>query len=742
MLPAETIEATGARGPLALGRCFLAGMSRRLSGTRHLARMALMAAFAVLLIIGSMLVWFDLANARKADALVEHTYQVLNASELVFSTIQAAETTQRGYLLTGDEDYMEAYRAAISAEQAASGGLRALTGSDATQQARLTELQRLTDLRLSRLAQGISVRRERGIEAAVEVVRTAQGTRAIDEMRSLLAAVEAEEHRLLIQRTRAAKHQAARTRWALGSGTALLAALLILAGFTIESDLGKLKASAQKLRRQAHLIDLSHDAIIVADENRQIIGWNAGASAMYVWSEAEALGKVLHQLLHTQCAVSPDAIDRILSQEGRWDGELLQSRVDETLLIADSRQVLMRDAGGLSAILEINRDITGRKEADRILRRQADLLDKTHDAIFTWELGGSIEYWNHGAEELYGISSQEATGRVSNDLIDIFHPEGMDHVVALLARDGRSRAELSHTIDNRDIIVESLMTLVIEPDGRKTVLEVNRDITDRKRAQEEIRQLNQELEQRVAYRTAQLEASNKELEAFAYSVSHDLRAPLRGIDGWSLALLEDYGPQLDENAHKYLDRVRAETQRMGLLIDDLLELSRLTRAELRYESVNLTSLARAISGRLRDAEPNRNINFAIQEGLTGIADAHLLEIVLVNLLSNAVKFTGPRAEAKIEFGQNRHRYEPVFYVRDNGVGFDMAYARMLFGAFQRLHKYTEFPGTGIGLATAQRVLRRHGGRIWADAKPNEGATFYFTIAPASVWDGDVSAKIV
>jgi light-regulated signal transduction histidine kinase (bacteriophytochrome) len=181
---------------------------------------------------------------------------------------------------------------------------------------------------------------------------------------------------------------------------------------------------------------------------------------------------------------------------------------------------------------------------------------------------------------------------------------------------------------------------------------------------------------------------------------------------------------------------------MGRLIDDLLKLSRLTRAELRYESVDLTTLARTIACRLRETESNRNIDFAIHEGLAGIADAHLLEIVLVNLLSNAVKFTGPRAEARIEFGQNWQHNELVFYVRDNGVGFDMAYARTLFGAFQRLHKHTEFPGTGIGLATAQRVLRRHGGRIWADAKPNEGATFYFTIAPASVWDGDVSAKIV
>jgi len=717
-------------------------LSRPLSGTRHLPRVALMAALAIVLIIGSVLVSFDLANARQADALVEHTYQVLNASQLVLSAIQDAESRQRGYLLTGDEEYIEPYRAAIAAEQAASERLRSLTGDNGSQQVRLGELKRLTDLRLARLAQGVSARREQGMEAAIEVVRKAQGARLMDDIRSLLAGVEAEEHRLLIQRTQAAKDQAARTRWALGSGTAFLTVLLVLAGFTIENDVGKLKASAQKLRRQAHLIDLSHDAIIVADENRRITGWNAGARAMYGWSEAEALGKLLHELLHTHSGISPQVIDRILTQEGRWDGELVHRHADGTQLIAESRQVLVRNAGGSSTILEINRDITERKKRDRILRRQADLLDHAHDAIFTWELAGSIEYWNHGAEELYGISRQDATGRVSHDLLHTFHPEGIDHVVALLAQDGCWRGELTHTVGDREITVESLMTLVTEPDGQRTVLQVDRDVSDRKRAQEEIQQLNQELEQRVADRTTQLEASNKELESFAYSVSHDLRAPLRGIDGWSMALLEDYGAKLDQTARKYLDRVREETQRMGRLIDDLLKLSRLTRAELRYESVDLTTLARTIAGRLRETEPNRNIDFAIQDGLTGIADAHLLEVVLVNLLSNAVKFTGPRAEARIEFGQNWHHDELVFHVRDNGVGFDMTYAKTLFGAFQRLHKYTEFPGTGIGLATAQRVLRRHGGRIWADAKPNEGATFYFTIAPAAVWDGDVSAKIV
>ena len=236
--------------------------------------------------------------------------------------------------------------------------------------------------------------------------------------------------------------------------------------------------------------------------------------------------------------------------------------------------------------------------------------------------------------------------------------------------------------------------------------------------------------QQLNERTLELEAANQELNAFAYSVSHDLRAPLRGIDGWSMALLEDYAGQLDTGAQRYLDRIRSETQRMGRLIDDLLKLSRVSRTEMLRKTVDLTSLAQGIAARLRDANPRRQIEFAIEPGLTCIADGPLLEVALTNLLDNSVKFTGRRPRARIEVGQTKDHGEPVYFVRDNGAGFDMAHAGVLFGAFQRLHKATEFPGTGIGLATVRRVIQRHGGRVWAEAVVDGGATFYFTLEPS------------
>ena len=259
----------------------------------------------------------------------------------------------------------------------------------------------------------------------------------------------------------------------------------------------------------------------------------------------------------------------------------------------------------------------------------------------------------------------------------------------------------------------------------KASLNILEDLSD---AQAEIRTLNAELEARVEQRTAELVAANKNLAAFNYSVAHDLRTPLRALGGYSAALLEDYGDRLDETGRGFLERIQAASERMGLLIDDLLTLSRVSRAEMSLEPVDLSAEFAAVAGELRAREPSRRVRFVIQHGVTVTADRALIRIVLRELIENAWKFTARRDGATIEFAATTAGGAGVCcYVRDNGAGFDPAYAGKLFQPFQRLHAVTEFPGTGIGLATVQRIIERHGGRTWAEGAVGRGATFYFTL---------------
>lgn len=250
-----------------------------------------------------------------------------------------------------------------------------------------------------------------------------------------------------------------------------------------------------------------------------------------------------------------------------------------------------------------------------------------------------------------------------------------------------------------------------------------RDVTERKKMEEDVQKLNDDLRQRAA----QLEAANQELEAFSYSVSHDLRAPLRSIDGFSHVVLEDYGDQLPTDARRYLERVRAAAQRMAVLIDDLLNLSRVTRMAVQPRFINISKMAEDILRNLQEGHPDRQVTLSLMRDLMVEADPNLMNIALENLLNNAWKFTSRQQHAVIEFGQKNHVRNRTFYVRDNGVGFDMAYADKLFGVFQRLHSVSEFPGTGVGLATVHRIISIHGGRIWAESAVGKGTTFYFTL---------------
>jgi PAS domain S-box-containing protein len=401
-------------------------------------------------------------------------------------------------------------------------------------------------------------------------------------------------------------------------------------------------------------------------------------------------------------------ISRDITERKIMEQELVKARDKLEISVQERTAELARANESLRAeIADRNLAEEALWESEAYLRALMAIIP---DPLVVYDPQGAVTYINPAFENIYGWSLDE----LLNKRIDFVPPEEAEKTREAWARTLRQERVLwatrRYTKDGKIIDIELASAVLLDRDGKhRASIVVHRDITERKRVERALRK------------------ANAELESFSYSVSHDLRAPLRGIDGWSLALLEDYGDSLDTRAKEYLEFVRAETQRMGKLIDDLLELSRVTRSKMSSQQVNLSELVRCVTDRLRLAEPHRKVEFVIHPQSYAYGDPRLLEIMLENLLGNAWKFTVQRPLARIEFGRTVKDGEIVYFVSDNGAGFDMAYARKLFGAFQRMHRASEFPGSGVGLATVQRIIHRHGGRVWAEAEVEKGATFYFTL---------------
>ncbi|HVB79596.1 MAG TPA: PAS domain S-box protein [Candidatus Binataceae bacterium] len=390
-----------------------------------------------------------------------------------------------------------------------------------------------------------------------------------------------------------------------------------------------------------------------------------------------------------------------------------------TQRLKQATQALMINQEQLARVAE-------RKKAEERFRA---LLESAPDSMVIVSEDRRIVLVNTRTEKLFGYARAELLGNPIEMLVPSrfrgrHAPQHSRQRADPEARATGTAVELSGLRkDGTEIPIEITLSLIETEDGT-LVARAIRDISERKRIAEEMRLLN-ELEHRHA---AQLEAANKELEAFSYSVSHDLRAPLRSIDGFGLALIEDHAGQLDAAAKALLDRIRAATKRMALLIDDLLNLARVTRSEMRYEVVDLSAMAKEVLAELQSEDPERRVECIVGEGAIGHGDPHLLRVVLENLLGNAWKFTMNKPQARIELGVAQQDGAAVYFVRDDGSGFDMTYVDKLFGTFQRLHAASEFPGTGIGLASVRRIIHRHGGRTWAEGAVGKGATFSFTLA--------------
>ena len=382
-------------------------------------------------------------------------------------------------------------------------------------------------------------------------------------------------------------------------------------------------------------------------------------------------------------------------------------------------------------------DMSERNAEEKTIAGQAALLELAYDAIIVCHPDGHITYWNAGAEHTYGFTRAEAIGQVSHDLLCTQFPEPMADIKAAVIRDGRWDGELTHRCaDGRSIIVESRWAARRGPGGSLVgVMEINRDITARKDAEremlrraDEIQELNATLEQRVRQRTVYLQRANENLAAFSNSIAHDLRTPLRTLSGFAEVLVEEYGDRLDETGRGYAGLIQSASEHMATLLDDLLHLSQVSRSDRNLQDVDLSAEVTAICDQLRARDPGRHVRVTVEDGVRATADRTLIRTVLEKLLDNAWKFTAGREHATIEFAATPADDAPLCcYVRDNGAGFDPAYADKLFQPFQRLHAASEFPGTGIGLAIVQRIIDRHGGRVWTEGAVDGGATIYFTL---------------
>jgi PAS domain S-box-containing protein len=506
-----------------------------------------------------------------------------------------------------------------------------------------------------------------------------------------------------------------------------------------EQMISRLNASAEARSFMAAIVASADSAIIGKTLEGKIVSWNAGAAGMLGYEESEAIGKGIGELLVPPDRVNED--ERVLEEVSqglvyhaetrlrRKDGFL----VDVSLTVSPIRQ----DDGRIVGASYVAVDMTARRQAERDLKESrmlfSSIISSAMDAIISVDEQQRVTIFNAAAEKMFQFPQAEALGQPLDKFIPArFRGSHHQHVEEFGRTGTTSRAmgkllPLSALRANGEEFPIEASISQCTVNGKKAFTVILRDITERKQAEEQLQRFSAELERRVKERTAELIAANREMESFTYSVAHDLRAPLRHIDAFSSILEEDFAPQLPDEARQYLANIQRGSRSMSRLVDDLLNLARVGRQELNYEEVDLNALANEVARELTSEVRDRAIEWQVGPLPKVRADAGLLRQVMSNLLSNAVKYTRPRSPAVIEIGSAASAKEVEIFVKDNGVGFNMNYVAKLFGVFQRLHRSEDFEGTGVGLAIVDRVVRRHGGRVWAESTVGKGAAFHFTL---------------
>jgi PAS domain S-box-containing protein len=703
--------------PLAASRPGLGRVSRSVvrfimpvsTGTK--VNVAFVAALAILGIV-SAAAFRTATEYIETNRLVARSHQVLTGLSDLLGWTRVAESSRRAFVLTGEDDHLSEYQISLNALRRVRESLGLAAADNPQLEARLRDLDPLLQKRLAVLEESIEHRR-RGFDLALQARSTEQGAALMETLGEAVSNIEKSEQELLSARTARARETARRTKMTIVFASLLALGVVGIALIQIRRDLHARARGERALREaSAEIRDLYNNAPCgyhSLDADGVFVRINDTELAWLGYAREEVVGKKRFVDLISEASRRVFAENFPVFKERGWvrDLEFEMVRKDGTGFPVLLSATAVRDpAGKYLMSRSVLIDLSELRRAEESLNRFFEL---SASMLCICGFDGTFLRVNAAWEKTLGYTPEELT---REPFLNFVHPDDREATVAefetILA--GGTALNFENRYRTKDGSFRWLLWSATPYFPDRVVYAAARDVTERRRAEEEIRALNQEL------------------EAFSYSVSHDLRAPLRAIDGFSQALLEDCGDRLDEQGRDHLRRVRAATQRMAQLIDDMLTLSRVTRAELRREIVDLSKLAEEIAAELRRADPDRTAEVEIEPGLVAAGDPRLLRVLVGNLLSNAWKFTAGSEPARIELGRCPTSADGRgFFVRDNGAGFDMTYANKLFAPFQRLHRQSEFPGTGVGLAIVQRIVHRHGGRVWAEGAVGRGATFYFTL---------------
>ena len=723
--------------------------------------------FAVALVTLILTGWISYRTTRELVATqnwVSHTHEVIGTLEAGLGILSEAETAQRGYLLTGDEHFLNDCRQAEAAVPPWLADFRNLTGDNPEQQLRIEKLKSLIGQRLDVLNERIRLRQEKGLAAAAEAVTLRQGKDLMDQIHQTVAELKADENQLLATREHAARSSAEKSSVVILASSVFACLLGLVAASRVRQDL-KLRQQAEDTLRNSQerirlMIESVKDyAIFMLDATGHVVSWNQGAQKIKGYTEQEIIGQHFSRFYPPESIATgfPEKELAIASETGRYEDEGWRVRKDGSRFWANVVITAVRKPDGkLLGFTKVTRDLTERRKIEQMHLQFRALFESLPGSYLVLLPDFTIAAVSDAYLKASMTKRDEILGR---NLFEVF-PDNPDDPAA------NGQANLRASL-NRVAQMKMPDTMAIQkydvrrPDGvfeerywspvNSPVLNANgdleyiihrvEDVTDFIRQKQQGGDGTSDLQRRmermeaeifrssqeVQATNAQLLNANKELEAFSYSVSHDLRAPLRHIDGFVGLLIRQNADKLDERGQRHLKVIADAARQMGALIDDLLVFSRMSRTELRRTNVASAALVREAVDLMQPEIKDRRIVWHVAELPSVDADVAMLRQVWINLISNAVKYSAGRNPAEIEIGCRETPEAHEFFVRDNGVGFDMQYADKLFGVFQRLHRAEDFAGTGIGLANVRRIVSRHGGQTWAEGKVNEGATFFFSL---------------